>query len=156
MMKNKFAKSIIFLLASIFMFGGLAACSGQRYGTTGENTTYETNKMVTGISRWLSLDDIQKHRLIAAVDAMQAQHKAIIGAGLSPHAESTALIAGTTFDRDRAQSFLSEKLMVLQRGSPEVITAIADFYDGLKPEQQQKIRDAIQHRKTWRTFLDKK
>jgi hypothetical protein len=38
---------------------------------------------------------------------------------------------------------------MLQNKSPEVIAALADFYDSLNPAQQQKVRDFMEHRGGW-------
>ena len=37
----------------------------------------------------------------------------------------------------------------VQVNSPEVITALADFYDSLNADQQQKVREVMQRRKGW-------
>ena len=66
-----------------------------------------------------------------------------------PRAEMQAIVSGDKFDRARAQSLLEEKTRAVQANSPEVITALADFYDSLNAEQQQKVRDLMQRRKGW-------
>ncbi|HCE30059.1 MAG TPA: hypothetical protein DET46_16400, partial [Comamonadaceae bacterium] len=80
---------------------------------------------------------------------LQAQRAAFVGKAGDPRAEMQALVAGEKFDRARAQTLLDEKLRVVQTGSPEVLTAMADFYDSLNPEQQQKVRELMQRRRGW-------
>jgi Spy/CpxP family protein refolding chaperone len=72
-----------------------------------------------------------------------------MGQAKDPRAEIKALVAGDKFDKARAQSLVTEKTTVLQAGSPEVIAALADFYDSLNPTQQQKVRDFMDRRGRW-------
>ena len=64
-------------------------------------------------------------------------------------AELQALVAGDKFDKARAQTLVSEKTAAIQARSPEVIAALADFYDSLNPAQQQKVREFMQQRGRW-------
>ena len=73
----------------------------------------------------------------------------MIGQTKDPRAEMKALVAGTKFDAARAQALVTEKTTVLQTKSPEVIAALADFYDSLNPAQQQKVRDFMEGRGHW-------
>ena len=66
-------------------------------------------------------------------------------------AEMQALVTGTTFDRARAQALVEAKTNAVRTKSPEVIAAMADFYDSLKPEQQQKVREFMAKRRGWRS-----
>jgi len=52
-----------------------------------------------------------------------------------------SLVAGPTFDRVKAKAFVDAKTSAIQTKSPELIAAFGDFYDSLKPEQQQKVRE---------------
>jgi hypothetical protein len=71
-------------------------------------------------------------------DKLQAQRKALVGQGGDPRAEMQALLAGPRFERERAQALVNDKTEALRRQSPEVIAAFGDFYDSLRPEQQQR------------------
>ena len=53
------------------------------------------------------------------------------------------------FDRARAQAWVTEKTAALNSKSPEVIVAMADFFDGLNATQQTKVREAMQGRHGW-------
>ena len=63
-------------------------------------------------------------------------------------AEMQAIVAGNRFDRSRAQGLLEEKTRAVQASGPEVINALADFYDSLDAEQQQKVRDWMHKRRS--------
>jgi Spy/CpxP family protein refolding chaperone len=55
-----------------------------------------------------------------------------------------AVLAGSQFDRSRAQALVEAKTAAMREASPAVIAAAADFYDSLKPEQQQKVRGYLE------------
>jgi Spy/CpxP family protein refolding chaperone len=114
-------------------------------------------KMLERATTELSLDAAQKARLVTLMDTLHAKRTAMMaakgeakgdmkghegrhGQGGMPRAEMQALIKGEKFDRAGAQALVDQKASALRASSPEVITAMGDFYDSLKPEQQAKVR----------------
>lgn len=144
-------RSLIGIFGVSLLTGGLAACSHQRhYGYFGDRVTdaeraEKRTHMVEKASRKLDLDAAQKAKLQVLADTLEAQHKAMHASGGEPHAELKAVLAGPQFDRAKAQSLVDAKTTALRSASPAVITAAADFYDSLKPEQQQKVRELLDH-----------
>lgn len=68
------------------------------------------------------------------------------GPGMMPPPEQVqALIKGERFDRAGAQKLVDDKANAMRAASPDVITAMGDFYDSLKPEQQTKVREFLSH-----------
>jgi Spy/CpxP family protein refolding chaperone len=106
-------------------------------------------KVLDQVSSKLDLNANQKQRLGVLADKLHEQRTALIGQTKNPRAEVAALVAGNKFDRARAQALVTEKTTMLQSKSPEVIAALADFYDSLNPAQQQKVRDFMEHRGRW-------
>ena len=102
--------------------------------------------MVDRVGKELDLDAAQKTRLTALADKMHEQRQALVGGAADPRAELQALVAGPKFDRERAQAVVTAKTDALRGKSPEVIAAAGEFYDSLKPEQQQKVRDFMAKR----------
>ncbi|MEY4748772.1 MAG: hypothetical protein RIQ60_986 [Pseudomonadota bacterium] len=97
--------------------------------------------MLDRATRELSLDDAQKQRLATVLDKMAAHRTAMMGKpGEDPRAKARALMAGSTFDRAGAQALVDQKAGAMRSAAPEMISAFGDFFDGLKPEQQQKLR----------------
>ncbi|MES1163865.1 MAG: hypothetical protein ABUL50_12460, partial [Rhizobacter sp.] len=85
-------------------------------------------------------------------DKLKEQRVALMGGSTDPRADFAALIAGPKFERERAQGLVEAKTTAVRSKSPEVITAMADFYDSLKPEQQQKVREFLAKRRHgWRS-----
>jgi protein CpxP len=142
-------RTLIGVFGASLLVGGLAACSSHRmHGPWGSQMTEADRaewraKMVERASRKLDLDAAQQAKLTTLADAMEAQRKAMVAQGGEPHAELKAVLAGPQLDRKRAQALIDAKTTAVREASPAVIAAAADFYDSLKPEQQQKVREVL-------------
>jgi len=145
-MKRWLKRTLIGVFGASVLFGGLAACSHRyHYGgnwssMSDEDVAKRKAWMIERVGSRLDLDDAQKAKLGVLADEFRAQRQAIVG-GTDPRAEIQSLVAGNTFDRAKAQAFIDGKAQAIQTKSPELIAALGDFYDSLKPEQQQKVRD---------------
>lgn len=156
-MKHFIRRNIKRTLLGIFgvtvLVGGLTACGHHRhdYGTamSAEQFTQTRDKMVERVASRLDLNADQKSRLAALGDKLYEQRTALMGQTKDPRAEMKALVAGDRFDAVRAQTLISDKTAALQTKSPEVIAALANFYDSLNPAQQQKVRDFMEGRHGW-------
>jgi periplasmic protein CpxP/Spy len=154
-MKAWIKRTLIGLFGASLLFGGIAACSHRHHGdgtwqVSEEDSAKFKTKMIDRVGKELELDAAQKQRLGALADALRAQRIALVGTTTDPRAEVQALLTGPTFDSARAQSMVDAKTAALQSKSPEVIAALAAFYDGLNPVQQQKVRDFLGKRHGWR------
>ena len=145
-MKRWLKRTLIGVFGASVLFGGLAACShryhhgGDWNSMSDEDVAKRKAWMIDRVSGRLDLDDAQKAKLGALADQLRAQRQALVG-GTDPRAEIQSLVAGNTFDRAKAKAFIDGKTQTIQTKSPELIAALGDFYDSLKPEQQQKVRD---------------
>ncbi len=144
-------------LAGVFgasvLFGGMAACShrghGGGYGWSAmseEDAAKMKAKVVDKVGSRLDLDEAQKAKLGVLADKLRAQRNALVGSTTDPRAELRSLVAGPTFDRAKAKSLIDAKTGAITTQSPDVIAAMADFYDSLKPEQQAKVREFMASR----------
>jgi len=95
------------------------------------------------LAQALDLDDAQRERLGTLVDRLQAQRSALRGEA-DPRLELQALVADDTFDRWRAQDLVNARLLAVRHEGPRVIAAMGDFFDSLRPDQQQKVRRFLQ------------
>jgi protein CpxP len=146
-MKTWIKRSLYSLVGASIVLGGLSACGHNRhsYGSMSvEDQAQMRGKIIERVSGKLDLNAEQKQRLNVLADKLQEQRAALVGKTTNPRAEVQALVAGDKFDRTRAQSLLAEKTAAIAGKSPEVIAAMADFYDGLTPAQQAKVREAMQ------------
>ncbi|KRD25359.1 hypothetical protein ASE39_22575 [Acidovorax sp. Root267] len=151
-MKPWIKKTLAGIFGVSIAVGGLTACSSGHHHhgpMSAEKVAEVRGKVVERVSSKLDLNDAQKLKLNVLADKMEAQRTAFIGKAADPRAEMQAIVAGATFDRVRAQTLLEEKTRAVQANSPEVIGALADFYDSLNPDQQQQVRELMQRRKGW-------
>lgn len=108
------------------------------------------DRMVERAAQELALDDGQKAKLVTLLDKMHQQRAKVMGPaaqagqpGKTPRDEFLGLMSGERFDRARAQALADEKGNAMRAAAPEMISAMGDFYDSLKPEQQAKVRDFL-------------
>ena len=150
-MKTWLKRTLVGVFGASILFGGLAACSHRPHGAYGWQAMSEEDaakmkaKVVDRIGSKLELDEAQKAKLGVVADKLREQRNALVAGG-DPRAEFAAVIAGTTFDRAKAKTLIDTKTGAIQSKSPEVIAAMADFYDSLKPEQQAKVREFMARR----------
>jgi Spy/CpxP family protein refolding chaperone len=160
-------RSLLALTVALVTTGGLAACghgpmgadpmgmdgpAGMmgHHGRHGSGPMSEADalkmrdRMVERATSELKLDATQKQRLVLVFDTMHAQRQAMMGgagAGKPPREELQSLMSGARFDRAGAQALVDGKTAAVKTGSPELIAAFGDFFDGLNAEQQAKVRE---------------
>lgn len=146
-------RTLIGLTSVTVLAGGLAACGHRGQHAQGpasaEQVAEWRGKAVDRVTRKLDLTADQRQKLEVLADRLIAQRAAMIGQTTQPRAEMKALVAGEKFDRARALHLLDEKTRALQMSTPEVITALADFYDSLNPAQQAEVREFLEKRRGW-------
>jgi len=149
-MKPWLKRTLIGVFGVSLLAGGLTACGhrhhGQGWQASAEDVAKWRERALDKAGRELQLDEAQKLKLGTLFDKLNEQRSALVGANPNPRSEMSALIAGERFDKARAQSLIEEKTNAVRSKSPEVVAAAGDFFDSLKPEQQQKVREFMQHR----------
>lgn len=139
-------KTLIVVFGFSLLTGALSACSrGHHADWSAEDAAAMRNK----VADKLDLDTAQRQKLGVLSDQLLALRSDLKGEASDPRSGLASLFGSNKFERDRAQSLLEQKTTVMQKDGPEVITALADFYDSLSPEQQQQIRDKLERRKGW-------
>jgi periplasmic protein CpxP/Spy len=145
-MKRWLKRTLISMFGVTLLVGGLGACSYRHHANAWHSDDAES---VQTRARWIDrigsrfdLDANQRAKLTVLVEQVRTQRQALLGA-TDPRAEVQTFVAGATFDRAKAKDFIDGKASTLQSKSPELITALGDFYDSLKPDQQQKVRDLL-------------
>lgn len=151
-MKSWIKRTLFGLFGASLLVGGLSACGHRHHGQDGwqlsaEDAAKWRERLIDRSAKELQLDDAQKERLGIVFDKLREQRAALVGSTTHPRAEVGMLIKGDKFDAARAQALVEEKTGALRGKSPEVIAAFAGFYDTLKPEQQQKLRDFLDKRR---------
>lgn len=147
-MKTWIKRSLIGLFGVAVIAGGVAACGGHHHGhgwtqISAEDAARWRQRGIERATDKLALDAAQQQKLGALFDTLREQRNALVGGTSDPRGELTALIAGTRFDRARAQALVDQKTGALVAGAPQAIAAMADFYDSLNAEQQGKLREFL-------------
>ncbi|MDB5931828.1 MAG: hypothetical protein JWR60_3535 [Polaromonas sp.] len=149
-MKPWIKRALFGVFSASLLAGSLTACASRYAGhdaaMSPEQSAQRREKMIERVAGKLDLNPDQKARLSMLAGKLHAQRIALMGQGTGPRAEFSALLAGDKFDAARAQALVNQKTAALQAGSPEVIAALADFYNSLNPAQQQKVREFMQSR----------
>jgi Spy/CpxP family protein refolding chaperone len=152
-MKRWIKRSLFALFGASVLVAGLSACGHRSHDfatqLSAEEYAQKRDKMVDKAASRLDLNEDQKKRLAVLGDKLYEQRTALVGQTKDPRADLKALVAGDKFDAARAQSLVSEKTAALNSKSPEVIAAMADFYNSLNPAQQQKVREYMEGRGRW-------
>jgi Spy/CpxP family protein refolding chaperone len=146
-MKTWIQRSLVGLFGGALVVGSIAGCAAQRHWGHGDSAELRA-RMVERVGSKLDLDTAQKQKLDVLADRLQAQRAALRGSG-DPRAQFKALFAGDTLDQASATRLIEEKTAAMRNGSPEVIAAAADFFDHLRPDQQQKVRDFMDRGRRW-------
>lgn len=135
---------------TLLVGGGLAACSHHRPKTDSERAEWR-QRMVAKAAGKLDLDIAQRAKLDTLAQVMAAQRSQLMGTS-DPRQDLMALVAGERLDRVKAQAWIDGKTSAMQGAAPPVLTAAADFFDSLRPEQQAKLREYLQRggRHGWR------
>lgn len=150
-MKTWIKRSLIAVAATSALVCGVAYSQGSHHFGHGPMSEEQMLKMRTHmterISKELQLDATQKQYLSALGEQLDAQRKAMSGGKPGAMREQMqSLIAGSQFDVAKAQALVNEKTEAIRLQSPQVITAAANFFNSLKPEQQQKVREFMARR----------
>ena len=151
-MKRWIKRTLFGIFGASLLVGGLAACSHRHdshggWQVSAEDAAKWRERFIERATKELQLDDAQKQRLGSVFDTLREQRSALMGSTTNPRAEVANLIKGDKFDAARATTLVDEKTGAIRSKSPEVIAAFAGFYDTLKPEQQQKLRDFLDQRR---------
>lgn len=151
-MRRWIKRALLGAMGASVVLGTLTACSHQPHSggveARAERAAHIRQKVVSRVVHRLELTAPQQQKLNVLADKVEAQRAALNG-DADPRARMQSIVAGAKFDRAAAQSLWDEKALALQTMSPEVLAALADFYDSLDPAQQQKVRDALARRKGW-------
>lgn len=139
-MKPWIRRALFGLFGGALVAGSIAGCAGHRHGWGAVDSTEFRARMVERVGSKLDLDAAQKQKLDVLAQKLQAQRQAMRGTG-DPRAQFKALFAGDWLDQAAATKLVEEKTAAVRSGSPEVIAAMADFFDHLNPAQQQKVRE---------------
>jgi len=143
-------RTVLGVFGASALGGGAAACSHPFrhdgwHTPNDEEAAKFKSRAIERIADKLQLGAEQRNKLAALADRLHDQHRALRGSG-DPRAELQSLVSDAHFDRWHAQDLVNARLQAVRQHSPAVIAAMAAFYDGLGPTQQQLVRDFLKRR----------
>jgi len=134
--KHTIRNSILAILAVVIIFG-FSACGYRFYNSSlEEKAEYFSEK----ITKKLELTTQQNEKLQVLKGQLLALAKKMRQAKQQNHEALLGVIANEHFDREAANKMLTEKSREISIQGPPIIAGVADFYDSLDSNQQQKIR----------------
>lgn len=141
------------LLVIAIVFGAGAAYKAYRWSNmdNAQRTAMIKERIGEGVTDRLHLNNEQQQRLNVLSDLVLSE-----GARFQPYAmrsKALAIISEPQLDRAAAQALVDEIVQGVQAASPAMITAAAEFFDSLSPEQQAQLRDQA-GRHNWRDRAD--
>ena len=98
------------------------------------------------IAEDLELNDYQQGKLDAVKQAMRESRQAMRAGFAERRQGMLGLIDQPTFDRQAAQALLEQSTRAMNERGTQMIDAVGEFYDSLAPDQQQKLRAALNER----------
>ena len=134
-------KWITYIITGSLLATVLAAC-GHRHHSPEERANWVVDK----VTSQLELDETQVGKLNTLKDVALSVQKDFQKRRESGRDTIRAIIAKPTLDRDLAINLVNEQTATVNAQAPQVIAALGDFYDSLKPEQQTKLREFVNER----------
>jgi len=113
-----------------------------------------SNRMVEKITKKLSLREDQVAKLEIAKNELLAIKKDMREQRQTMRTSFVDLVEKPILDQQTILSMVKEKTQAVNDKAPQVVVALAGFYDSLDPEQQEKLREKIKdkmesHRGRW-------
>jgi len=146
----KIAIISISLLAAALLFMGASGFCDKRGG----NPEERANHMVEKIAKKLSLSEDQVAKLEIAKTEILAIRKDMKSQRQTLRTSFVDIIDQPTLDQEAILSMIKTKTQSINDKAPQVLLALAGFYDSLNREQQgmlrEKIRDKMKaHDRSW-------
>ncbi len=141
-------KIMIAIASGIALISGLAACGHHR--SPEDRAEY----MVEKITSKMELTEPQVSKLEALKNELLNVRQSMLAERDTVHEEVNELLNQPTLDQTRALTLVQNRTDSINQKAPQVITALAGFYDSLNPEQQAMLREKLEahkaHRGHWR------
>jgi Spy/CpxP family protein refolding chaperone len=134
-------RTIAIITVGTLLVGGVAACAHRIHHATPEE---RGEWVVEKISKKLELNEAQKIKLVDLKDEVLAVRKSMRSDREQNRAEVLAMLKQPTMDRQKVNSMVQQKIDQASKHTPEVVDAIANFYDSLDDEQRAELAEHIE------------
>ncbi|QPJ61950.1 MAG: hypothetical protein G3M70_08715 [Candidatus Nitronauta litoralis] len=148
----KTAASVVGLLVSgLFLMGTAVGC-GHRHVSPEQRADHIVEK----IKDKLDLNEEQTSKLVIAKNEILKVRQEMKAQRTQTRTDFFEMLEQPKLDQDRILSLVKEKTRTVNEKAPEVVVALAGFFDSLTPEQQktlrEKIKDKMEHRRHSRKY----
>ncbi|MDH3693007.1 MAG: periplasmic heavy metal sensor [Gammaproteobacteria bacterium] len=146
---KRVTKVVLVTLASVGIVGGAAAYAGSKGGCGfghGNGGHRMGGHMVERISDRMDLSADQEEKLDNVFDEMRQMRRDVMRDRKDNIQEVLSLLDAPKLDQDKAMAMFNDKAEAIKQHAPEIVAALAEFSDGLSPEQKQQVRDMMEHR----------
>jgi protein CpxP len=135
-------RRILMALAAVVLAIGVASCAHHRR----HDPEQYADNMIEKVTEDLDLTQEQQARLGAVKDEFISAGKEMREDREQAREEFMGLLEQPQLDRAKAQDLVNQRLDAIRAHSPQIINALADFYDSLTPEQQKELRERIREK----------
>ena len=136
---------ILGIVLLVLLIAGVAVvASGCGHHRGHKDPTRHLDYMKKKISKKLDLDEAQTTRLAALKQVIKAVHDSHHASKQQHRSDFMDLLSAPRLDQQQALSLIGGHTAFVNDNAPQVVTAMAAFYDSLRPDQQQQLRDKIQ------------
>lgn len=133
---NKFTRLAIIGSGAVLIIGSFTACS-HKY----RDPEYRATKMVEWVADDLELNDAQKNKFTKFSEKMLLSRKNMREQFSSNKTEINEILSQATLDQKRILGMVRKHTQTMNEQAPEIVAAMAEFYNSLNPEQRIKLRE---------------
>jgi len=133
----------VLLVTGIVLAVVVTACSGRFHQRDPERHAAWLMEKATDE---LALDTAQQAKFKIFTDGLTESRRNLRSQRQQSHQTLSNLLQQEKFERNKAKALVREHLLAMQGQAPKLVDAFADFYDTLKPQQRNKLREHMNER----------
>ena len=139
-------------ITTVVLMGAFTGC-----GFRHKSPEARADHMVDKVTKKLNLNDAQVVKLKMVKDEFLKARQDMKANRQEMKTSVLEMLEQPKLDQQRVLSLVKEKTRNVNDKAPQVVAALADFYDSLSPEQQQTLRenvkDKMEHRRhAWKRY----
>ena len=138
------------IVSGLLLMGAASGC-GHRHASPEQRADHIVEK----IKDKLDLNEEQTSKLVIAKNEILRIRQEMKAQKTQTRTDIFEMLEQPKLDQNRILSMVKDKTQAVNEKAPEIVVAVAGFYDSLTPEQQktlrEKIKDKMEHHKhSWK------
>ena len=133
-------KHIVLLTVTVGAVILVTACAGRSYC---HDPQRQATWLMDKATKELHLDNTQQTKLRRLVDDVTDSRKLMRNQRDQAKQVIMGLLEQPNLPRDKSLDLVENHIRVMQGQAPKLVTAFADFYDSLDPQQRKALREAL-------------